>query len=191
MSARLPRSHFEDLYREDADPWGFATSAYERAKYDHTLAALGERRFARGFEPGCSIGILSEALAGRCGHLLCVDVADGAVVAARARLAGLSHVEVERRDLPEDLPSGPFDLVVCSEILYYWSRELLEAAVPRLDALVAPGGSLIAVHWRPPTGTYPLRGDEVHDLLLERSALVHALDERRPRYRLDRLDRPA
>ena len=34
-------AYFDALYAVDDDPWGFATSPYERAKYDRTLAALG------------------------------------------------------------------------------------------------------------------------------------------------------
>jgi SAM-dependent methyltransferase len=78
--------------------------------------------------------------------------------------------------LPEELPAGPFDLIVCSEVLYYWSRDLLLAALPPMVAALAPGGSLLAVHWRPGTRTYPLLGDEVHDLLAEHlGRLDHAL----------------
>ena len=32
---------FEARYQRDEDPWNFASSPYEQAKYDRTLAALG------------------------------------------------------------------------------------------------------------------------------------------------------
>ena len=58
-------------------------------------------------------------------------------------------------------------------------------------AALAPGGSLLAVHWRPETRTYPLLGDEVHDLLAERlGRLDHALSRTAREYRLDRWDVP-
>ena len=41
-AASLPASYFDAIYERDADPWRFRTSAYERAKYDATLAALPE-----------------------------------------------------------------------------------------------------------------------------------------------------
>lgn len=182
---RLEGGYFESLYRDREDPWGFATSGYERHKYRRTLAALGDRRPARALELGCSIGVFTELLAARCGELLAVDVAPTAVERARARLDGIENVRVERRSLPEELPPGPWDLVVCSEILYYWSRPLLERALSRIEAALAPGGALLAVHWRPATRTYPLLGDEVHDLLSERRVLAHAFGERTPEYRLD------
>jgi SAM-dependent methyltransferase len=190
MTERLERDYFEGLYGADRDPWGFETSAYEAEKYERTVAALQGRRFDRGLEVGCSIGVLTAMLAARCDALVAVDVSELAVEQARRRLAELDHVSVERRTLPEEMPSGPFDLIVCSEVLYYWDRELLLTALDALEAALAPGGSLLAVHWRPPTQTYPLRGDEVHELLLERSSLEAAWSAVEERYRIDRLDRP-
>jgi len=189
MTERLERGYFEGLYEADRDPWGFETSAYEAEKYERTIAALEGRHFPRGLEVGCSIGVLTAMLSAHCDALLAVDVSELAVERAGERLAELDHVRVERRTLPEEMPAGPFDLIVCSEVLYYWDRELLSAALDELEPELAPGGSLLAVHWRPPTRTYPLRGDEVHEILLERSALEPAWSAVEERYRIDRLDR--
>ena len=82
----LTREHFEARYAADPDPWDFEGSAYERAKYERTLAALGERRYASAFEAGCSIGVFTAMLADRCDELLAVDIAQSAVDATRRRL---------------------------------------------------------------------------------------------------------
>ncbi len=190
MTERLERGYFEGLYEADRDPWGFETSAYEAEKYERTLAALEGRRYGRCLEVGCSIGVLTAMLSERCDSLLAVDVSELAVERAKERLAELDHVRVERRTLPEEMPTGPFDLIVCSEVLYYWDRVLLADALDALERELADGGSLLAVHWRPSTHTYPLRGDEVHEILLERPALEPAWSAVENRYRIDRLDRP-
>ena len=184
----LQREHFEALYAADPDPWDFETSAYEQAKYERTLAALGDRRYARGLEAGCSIGVLAARLAERCDELLAVDIAQTAVDAARARLAAYANVRVERRTLPAEWPAGPFDLVVCSELLYYWDRPTLEAALGVMADSLAPGGRLIAVHYRPPSSVDPLTGDRVHALLRERLALEHVEAEANDRFRIDVFD---
>jgi SAM-dependent methyltransferase len=188
---RIEPAWFEELYEREADPWRFATSAYEREKYDRTLAALGPpaRRFQRALDAGCSIGVFSALLAPRCDELLALDASATAVERARTRLAVLPHVRVMQRTLPEQLPAGPFDLIVCSEILYYWSADLLRELLDALEDELAPGGSLLAVHWRPATRTYPLRGDDVHAILTERTGLVHGFGEGAPRYLIDRYDR--
>ena len=53
------RSYFEEMYREDADPWGFETSPYEHRKYAVTVASLPKLRYRSAYEPGCSVGVLS------------------------------------------------------------------------------------------------------------------------------------
>jgi SAM-dependent methyltransferase len=184
----LQREHFEARYAADPDPWDFATSAYEHDKYERTLAALGDRRYARAFEAGCSIGVFTAMLAARCEALLAVDIAQAAVDAARERLAPHDHVRVERCTLPEEWPAGPFDLVVCSELLYYWDRPTLERALPVIAESLAPGGRLIAVHYRPPSSVDPLTGDDVHALLRERLALAHVDAEANDQFRIDVFD---
>ena len=182
----VSRADFEARYAADRDPWGYETSAYEDAKYERTLAAIGDRPIARAFEAGCSIGVFTARLAERCDDLLAADFAQAAVRVARERVAGCANVRVERLDLPEQWPPGPFDLVVCSEVLYYWDRATLVGALGPIAASVAPGGLLVAVHFRPPSRRDPMCGDEVHGLLRARLALRHAGGERNDCYRLDR-----
>ena len=61
--ASLGRDYFARIYAATSDPWNFSTSAYEHEKYRATIAALGGRCFARAFEIGCSIGVLTSMLA--------------------------------------------------------------------------------------------------------------------------------
>jgi hypothetical protein len=158
----LPRDYFEDLYRTDPDPWKFRSRWYEDRKRRLTLAALAQPHYASAFEPGCSIGVLTAALATRCDHVLAMDIAEQVVRAEPGSDRG--RVEVRRGAVPDDWPTGRFDLVVLSEIGYY----LDEAACHRLaEAAVAGGRELIAVHWRHPVADYPLAGDEVHRILAE------------------------
>lgn len=188
--ARTAPAHFERLYRDCEDPWGFETSAYEDEKYRRTLRALGERRFGRALEVGCSIGVFTEMLAGRCDQLVAIEPAPTALARARDRLRRSEHVELREAAVPEGLPGGPFDLVVCSEVLYYLRAPLLVETLAAIEALLAPAGAtLLAVHWRPAARSHALTGDEVHDLLLSHTRLTHALGERHEHYRLDRFDR--
>ena len=161
----LPPSYFEELYAGSPDPWGFTERWYERRKYAITLASLPEPRYRSAFEPGCSIGLLTEQLATRCTRLLAADAAEGALATARERLAGHPNVTVERRVLPGDWPDGRFDLIVLGELGYYLSRGDLARLVELATGSLEPGGTLLAVHWRHPVDDYPLRGDDVHDAL--------------------------
>jgi SAM-dependent methyltransferase len=188
----LPPAYFDAVYAARADPWDFETSPYEAAKYDATLAALPRARYASLLEIGCSIGVLTRRLAGRCDRLLALDVAPAALERARARCADLPHVRFERRRVPDELPDGRFDAIVVSEVGYYWSAEDLRRARDLLLARLESAGHLLLVHWTPPVHDYPLTGDEVHAAFLESvaaGALRHLGGGREATYRLDVFER--
>jgi SAM-dependent methyltransferase len=166
----VPAEYFDAMYAKSADPWGFADRWYERRKYAVTLACLPQERYERGYEPGCSIGLMSLALADRCDRLLASDGAQAAVDQARVRLEGHPGVTVERRRLPEQWPDGEYDLVILSELLYYFAGEDLAVVLDRAVPAVRPGGTLVAVHWRHPVSDHPRSGDEVHHALALRAA---------------------
>ncbi len=159
---------FEEKYATDPDPWAFASSRYELARYDAVVAALRPEphRYRRGFEPGCSIGVLTERLAGRCEELLAIDVAPSAVARAQARCGERPGLQIEVGGVEDGPPTGePLDLLVFSELGYYFAPDTLAVIVADLGEAMAPGGDLIACHW---TGTSPdhrIGGHEVHDVL--------------------------
>jgi len=162
---RTPDAYFEQMYASDADPWGYETRWYERRKYALTAAALPREHYERAFEPGCSIGALTELLAPRCTTLVALELMPQVAARARSRpTIGIEHVAVEVGRIPEDWPAGTFDLVVLSEVLYYLDEPGVAEVLARLDACLAPAGHVIAVHWRGETD-YPLSGDRVHELL--------------------------
>ena len=158
------RDYFDQMYDGDADPWGFESSAYEQRKYALTMASLPDPHYGSVFEPGCSIGVLTAMLAARCDRLVATDLVPAALNRARNRLAGQPHVTLEERAIPEDWPEATFDLVVLSEIAYYFDVATLTDIVGRLMATAVAGATVVAVHWRGVTN-YPLTGDAAHRIL--------------------------
>jgi hypothetical protein len=158
------RHYFDDMYDGDSDPWGFESRAYEQRKYALTDACLPRVRYQSAFEPGCSIGVLSEILARRCDDLLATDIIPVAVEKASARLAIHPHVAVEERAIPEDWPSGCFDLVVLSEIAYYFDEPDLREIMSLVFDSTSQEAHVVGVHWRGRTD-YPLSGDRAHEII--------------------------
>lgn len=144
----VPAARFEALYRAKPDPWDLGTSAYEAAKYAATLAALPERRFARGLEVGCSIGTLSARLAPRCAAFLGLDFARAPLAEARRRCAAWPGAAFACLSVPGDWPEGRFHLIVLSEVLYFLDLADLEALARRCEASLCPGGVVLLVNWR-------------------------------------------
>jgi trans-aconitate methyltransferase len=179
-------AYFDQLYAADPDPWRFATSAYERAKYLVTLAALPARRFASGLEVGCSIGVLTRLLAAQCDRLLGVDVSAAPLVQARRSCADLRHVNFRQARVPVEWPAGRFDLIVLSEVLYFLSPAQIAATARRLEGCLLPGAAVVAVNWLGDTDT-ECDGDAAAELMIAatRGRLTRRLQLRMPRYRLD------
>lgn len=178
--------YFDGLYAADRDPWAFETSDYERAKYARTIAALPDGRFANGLEVGCSIGVLTALLGPRCERLLAVDVSQAALDLAAERCRAQDNIRFGRCQLPNERPDGRFDLVMLSEVVYYWDSADLARMADYLRETTVPGGHLMLVHWTGETD-YPKTADEaageLRGLLGSSVEVVHA--ERHDEYRLD------
>jgi len=167
----LPPEYFEAKYAEKLDYWDFESSPYEASKYADTIQSLPAGQYRNALEIGCSIGVLTAQLATRTRNLLAIDVADRALAAARA---------------PK---TARFDLIIVSEVGYYWSRHELNAAQETIEQELEAGGHLVLVHWTPPVSDYPLTGDEVHESFILRPGLRLLHGHRAATYRLDVLEK--
>ena len=189
----LPEKYFIDVYRNNEDPWNFETSDYEKAKYTATINALPKTLYANAFEVGCSIGVLTERLASRCRQLLAVDAADAPLLKARKRLQNLPNVTLEKMMVPEQFPTGMFDLILVSEVGYYLSEADLHTFSVQIISHLQEAGHLLLVHWTPEVPDYPLTGDKVHEEFMTWSGgnkpLKHLHHQREEKYRLDLFER--
>lgn len=179
-SATVPQEHFDELYADKPDPWDLRITWHDRRKYAITVASLPRERYRSGFEPGCSIGELTKLLAPRCEYLLAVDLVAAAVSRARGTVREFSNVQVEQARLPDELPHDRYDLIILSELLYYFVRDDLSQLLDGLLYRLEPGGDIIAVHWRASDRCYGYDGFNVHSTLTARpevTGLVHHEDE--------------
>ncbi len=183
----LPPTYFDKLYTADPDPWRFETSEYEAQKYAATLAALPNKRYQSTFEIGGSIGVLTEQLAEYCDSLLSVDISTIAQETAIQRCQHLPHVRFQIMNVPHEYPDDSFDLVLLSEVGYYWCWEDFKQAQTRIFDSLLPGGHLLLVHWLHEAIDYPLRGHQVHDAFQEfaESRMHQRVSQRTQDYRLD------
>lgn len=137
---------FEAMFQKDADPWNYAASPFEAWKRDRLLRACGDRLYGRGFELACANGETTKRLSRRCLSLLAVDSSATVIAEARRRTEALDNVQLRRATLPAETPSGPFDLIVASEILYYLSLTDMMTLLGQLERGLAPGGRLVVLH---------------------------------------------
>jgi len=160
-SATVPPEYFEEKYKANIDPWQFRTSAYERDKYQATLGSLTKDKYAAGLEVGCSIGVLTQLLSRRCLSLLAIDVSSTALEAAKA--INDSNVTFCLANLPAEFPQNKFDLIVLSEVLYYFSAWDLERVTRSCASSISKDGEIVVCHWLGETD-YPLPGVDASEL---------------------------
>jgi SAM-dependent methyltransferase len=155
--------YFDDLYAVSDDPWCLHDRFYERRKLALLMASLPRERFERAYEPGCATGLVTRQLAARCDEVVAVDVAPRAVELTRQCTDGLPGVTVSLGSLPDDLPSGTFDLVVLSEVGYYCPD--LEVVRTAVHGLMRADAVLVVCHWRRRAPDYPHTSEAVHATL--------------------------
>lgn len=177
---------FEEKYRRNADPWNFATSAYEQERYAATVTALAHRRYREAYEPGCSIGVFTEKLAEICDQVTACDFSQTAVQEARQRCKFKGNVALACAPLSAEMVPEDCDLLVLSEIGYYFSEHEWMNMVRELIDRLGSGATVLAVHWLGHSADHQISGDRVHQVLESVHNLRHDFSERREYFRIDR-----
>lgn len=180
----LSEAYFRDLYATSDDPWNFETSAYEAEKYRATIEMLAGASYRRGLEIGCSIGVLTYDLAPRCDTLVAVDIDARPLARAHRRCAARANVSFARMTVPHEVPEGTFDLVVISEVGYYWSDADL-TSVRDCVAKYGAGTTVELVHYLPKVDAYLRDGDAVHEAFLVDDRFESVRARRAELYRID------
>jgi chemotaxis methyl-accepting protein methylase len=125
-------------------------------------------------------------LADICDEIEALDFSSTAVKVARKRCENHSNVRIRCCALSEEKDFGRFDLVVLSEIGYYFVapdwRELAERCVATMDN----DSILLAAHWLGNSTDHQMSGDEVHAILASNASMLLEHSERHDFFRIDR-----
>lgn len=137
---------FNTLFRLARDPWQY-TSSYEQWKYEQELQLIPPTKIPQALELGCAEGIFTVQLAGRVEQLVAADISPIALTRANQRcvLQQCDNVRLIQFDITQDeLPAERFDLIICSEVLYYvGNRAILQEVARKLAQAVKPNGYLL------------------------------------------------
>jgi predicted TPR repeat methyltransferase len=147
----VPADHFESLYTKKTDPWDYKTSSFEAYKRSKTVGVLNGRAFNKGLELGCSIGVLTAELAAHCQSLIGVDGSQTACDLARTALKNYPNVRIIQARFPEDVrvleALGQLDLLILSEVLYFFSANDMQALASYVRTSLIAGGQCIVVNF--------------------------------------------
>jgi len=106
----------ERLFRERLDPWDFLTDPYEQARLTKLGSIVQRVPHASVLEIGCAEGVFTAWLTTVAEHVVALDVSPTACARAQQR-APKATVLVQ--GLGAYMSETVFDLVVCTETLYY------------------------------------------------------------------------
>ena len=187
-SKSFTAKYFDELYAKDSDPWRFATSPYEHSKYLATLDILNGQPLGTVFEVGCSIGVLTRALASNCDSILAVDGSEIPLAKARRECDELGNVTFAQMRIPAEWPSISFDLILFSEVLYCLDPNDIQETARKTVQSLSPMGRVLLVYWLGDTD-YPCSGDEACDIFIStaKESLKVVQWRRNEDYRLDLL----
>ncbi|MHA6249058.1 polysaccharide deacetylase family protein [Pontibacter sp. CAU 1760] len=140
------RSYFESLFIKNPDPWKY-THPYEQTKYEQTLSLLPDISFDRALEIACAEGHFTQMLAPRVKQLTATDISEIALKRAAARCGEQDNIQYKQFDLLKDPIPGTYDLMVCSEMLYFLvSVSVLETVASKMVASLSQEGYLLMAH---------------------------------------------
>jgi SAM-dependent methyltransferase len=149
------------------------------------MGALSRRYYAHAFEPGCGTGELTAQLARTCDRVSAIDVQPTEAARTRARCAPWESADIRCADIRTYVPEDPVDLIVFSEIGYYFSAPELIGIARNLVSRMVPGGEFIAAHWLNPGMDRVLHADAIHCQLLANLPLRWLTGERYGGLRID------
>jgi SAM-dependent methyltransferase len=115
------KTFFEELWRR-GDPWGLDASAFEQAKYARQMQLLGAERYGRVLEIGCGAGAFTALLARQADHVTAIDISPTAISMAKRRFGASNRIEFREANIMDQQQvhgTGPWDLIVMSETIYY------------------------------------------------------------------------
>ena len=144
--SRNPKEHFEELFTKIPDPWSY-TNRYEQIKYQQTLGLIPDGPIEDALELACAEGHFTIQLASRVKRLLATDISQAALDRCRQRCANFRNVNFQCLDFLREPIDARFDLILCSEVLYFaGERNQLAHVVDHIANALTSGGYLIMTH---------------------------------------------
>lgn len=114
---------FRPVYEETAqDAWNYTRNAFEEDRFGMIVDTLSAIHAAKALEVGCAEGHLTRRLAGSVEDLLACDIMPEAIERARANCDDLDNIRFLAMDVRTHWPEEMFDLVVYSDVLYFFSK---------------------------------------------------------------------
>lgn len=181
---------FDVIYQNEVDPWAIGTAWYERRKRTILMACLPQEGYRYALELGCGRGHTTAVLARRCDTVRAIDLSLTAVHECRRRMneSGITNAEIEQLRLPWYWPLSSHrspDLLVVSELAYYFSDFELDSLIERCIRSLSIGGHWVMCHYRLPFHDRRQETDPMHEVIDGNARLKRVVMYSEESFRLD------
>ncbi len=149
-----PRQFYENLYQTTPEPWNYKNRAIEIVRHDTIIGVLKSIRgkYSKILDIGCSLGQLTQKIAGLGSAIYAFDVSLLAVQKAKSLcIAGDSFHFFLARLPGVPMQTGQFDLIIASDCVHeFVPEEERIIAVREIGNLLSPEGvALFCDYMRP------------------------------------------
>jgi len=144
-NAKRQASFFEDLHRQESEPWSFSKRGVEVLRHEWVATTARALRPPRVADIGCSFGQLTRRIAEFAPELLAIDVSATAVSVAKERCKPIRPHFVAGAAMALPVACGSIDLVIASDGIYSWNLDYGERAIAlsELHRITRPGGHVL------------------------------------------------
>jgi predicted TPR repeat methyltransferase len=181
----LSAAGFEARYRGGTDSQALEDGAYELNRYRAIISSLRMAAYGNVYEPGCSIGLMTQQLGSMAKRVIACDFAPSAIEQVKLRCADQTNVEVICADIRTFVPNAPLDLIIFSDIGYYFSENELPRIAAQLACYLVTDGEFMAAHRFAEQPHHVLDANRVHETLAAHLPLCPFRAEQHSGFRLD------
>ena len=188
------RFYFEKKYFKK-DPYLLETSDFGKRKLDQVngiIQELPSENTQKVIEVGCGEGILANMAAEKFRDYLGVDISRTALKRAKERNQSHANLKFEANDFFQmNLEDGHYDLMIFSEVFFYFSLEELAPVPEKIEKALKADGVLLLVHCRANGGdddsgtmVKAFGAKTIHDMFIDKDYYVLEQDLWDEEYRI-------
>lgn len=119
-----------------------------KIKISTTFSLLDDFYSQKALEIGCGEGKITHYLVAKVEQITACDISDIAIKRAREINQGNPKIEYRTIDIVSEDIAEKYDLIFCSEVLYYLNLQQLKSTIQKIINLLNWNGKLLLLHSR-------------------------------------------